>query len=65
MRSDPGAFLCTEHHGAVVATGSCALYGDDYAFIGFYIVHEDFRGRGSGSRCSSARWRVPATGSSG
>jgi len=48
VRADPGAFLCTQHDGAVVATVSCALYGDDYAFIGFYIVHEDFRGQGLG-----------------
>jgi predicted N-acetyltransferase YhbS len=47
-RADPGAFLCTEHDGDVVATVSCALYGDDYAFIGFYIVREDLRGQGFG-----------------
>ncbi len=28
---------------------SCALYGDDYAFIGFYIVRDDLRGQGIGS----------------
>src|SRR5689334_6412516 len=47
-RADPGAFLCTEHDGEVVATVSCALYGAGYAFIGFYIVHEDLRGQGHG-----------------
>jgi GNAT superfamily N-acetyltransferase len=47
-RADPGAFLCTEHGDAVVATVSCALYGSDYAFIGFYIVRGDLRGQGFG-----------------
>jgi hypothetical protein len=32
-----------------VATVSCALYGDSYAFSGFYIVRFDLRGRGIGS----------------
>jgi GNAT superfamily N-acetyltransferase len=48
VRADPGAFLCTEDDGAVVATCSCALYGSGYAFVGFYIVREDLRGQGLG-----------------
>jgi GNAT superfamily N-acetyltransferase len=47
-RADPGAFLCTRLDGEIVATVSCALYGDDYAFIGFYFVREDLRGQGLG-----------------
>ena len=49
LAADPGAFLATEHAGEIVATVSCALYGDGYAFIGFYIVRPDQRGRGVGS----------------
>lgn len=49
LAADPGAFLWTEHEGEVVATVSCALYGDSYAFVGFYIVRSDLRGRGIGS----------------
>src|SRR3954451_4765424 len=47
-RADPSAFLFTERDGGVAATVSCALYGDDYAFIGLYIVREGLRGRGLG-----------------
>jgi GNAT superfamily N-acetyltransferase len=46
--ADPGAFIATEEAGEIIATVSCALYGEDYAFIGFYIVRPDLRGRGIG-----------------
>jgi GNAT superfamily N-acetyltransferase len=49
LAADPGAFLWTEREGEVVATVSCALYGDSYAFVGFYIVRSDLRGRVIGS----------------
>jgi GNAT superfamily N-acetyltransferase len=45
VAADPDAFLATERKGEIVATVSCALYGDSYAFIGFYIVRSDLRGR--------------------
>jgi GNAT superfamily N-acetyltransferase len=48
LEADPGAFFATERGGEIVATVSCALYGDRYAFIGFYIVRPDLRGRGIG-----------------
>lgn len=49
LAADPDSFLATERAGEIVATVSCALYGDSYAFIGFYIVRSDLRGRGIGS----------------
>ena len=49
LAADPDSFLATERGGEIVATVSCALYGDSYAFIGFYIVRSDLRGRGIGS----------------
>jgi GNAT superfamily N-acetyltransferase len=49
LAADPDSFLATEQAGDVVATVSCALYGDGYAFVGFYIVRADLRGRGIGS----------------
>src|SRR5436190_7358121 len=49
LAADPDAFLVTELAGEVVATVSCVLYGEEYAFIGFYIVRSDLRGGGVGS----------------
>jgi GNAT superfamily N-acetyltransferase len=48
LAADPDAFLATERDGEIVASVSCALYGPGYAFIGFYIVRPDLRGRGLG-----------------
>jgi predicted N-acetyltransferase YhbS len=48
LQADPDAFLATHRGGEIVATVSCALYGQRYAFIGFYIVRPDLRGRGLG-----------------
>jgi GNAT superfamily N-acetyltransferase len=45
LAADPDAFLATERGGEIVATVSCALYGDTYAFVGFYIVRPDLRGQ--------------------
>ena len=49
LAADPESFLATEHDGEVAGPVSCALYGEDYAFIGFYIVRSDLRRRGIGS----------------
>jgi ribosomal protein S18 acetylase RimI-like enzyme len=49
LRADPDAFFASETDGEVSGTVSCVLYGDDYAFIGFYIVRADLRGRGIGT----------------
>jgi predicted N-acetyltransferase YhbS len=49
LAADPDSFLGAERHGEVVGTVSCALYGDRYAFIGFYIVRPDLQGQGIGS----------------
>jgi GNAT superfamily N-acetyltransferase len=50
LAADPHSFLATERKGEIVGTVSCVLYGDSYAFIGFYIVRSDVRGRGIGTR---------------
>jgi len=48
LAADPDSFLATERSGEIVASVSCALYGDAYAFIGFYIVRAELRGQGVG-----------------
>src|ERR1700694_2550607 len=48
--ADPEGFLIGELAGAPAATVSCVNYGASFAFLGFYIVREDLRGRGYGLR---------------
>jgi GNAT superfamily N-acetyltransferase len=51
---DPQGFLIGELDGAPVATISCVNYGTSFAFLGFYIVRKDLRGRGYGMRMWNA-----------
>jgi GNAT superfamily N-acetyltransferase len=45
---DPAGFLIGEFKGKAAATVSCVNYGASFAFLGFYIVRADLRGRGFG-----------------
>ena len=45
---DPAGFLIGELDGAPAATISNVNYSDGFAFLGFYIVRPDLRGRGYG-----------------
>ena len=47
---DRDGFLIGELDGAPAATVSCVNYDARFAFLGFYIVREDLRGRGYGLR---------------
>jgi GNAT superfamily N-acetyltransferase len=47
---DPEGFLIGELDGVPAATVSCVNYSTSFAFLGFYIVREDLRGRGYGRR---------------
>ena len=47
---DPAGFLVGELDGALAATISVVNYDDRFAFLGFYIVRPDLRGRGFGWR---------------
>ncbi len=45
---DPAGFLMGWIDDQPVASISVVNYSKDYGFLGFYIVHPDYRGRGSG-----------------
>jgi GNAT superfamily N-acetyltransferase len=45
---DPEGFLIGELDGEAAATVSCVNYDASFAFLGFYIVRPDLRGRGLG-----------------
>jgi GNAT superfamily N-acetyltransferase len=45
---DPKGFFIAEIDGDPVAIVACVNYGDSFAFLGFYIVRADLRGRGYG-----------------
>jgi hypothetical protein len=51
---DRDGFLIGELDGAAAATISCLNYDDRFAFLGFYIVRGDLRGRGYGLRIWNA-----------
>src|SRR5262245_58066213 len=51
---DAEGFLIGELDGAPAATISCLNYDDRFAFLGFYIVRGDLRGRGYGLRIWNA-----------
>jgi GNAT superfamily N-acetyltransferase len=51
---DAEGFLVGEIDGEPVATVSCVNYGETFAFLGFYIVRPDLRGRGYGLRIWNA-----------
>ena len=51
---DAQGFFVGELDGEPVATVSCVNYDDRFAFLGFYIVREGFRGSGHGLRIWNA-----------
>ena len=57
---DAAGFLIGELDGKPAATISCVNYDDRFAFLGFYIVRPDLRGRGYG--CGSGRPAIAHAG---
>ena len=51
---DPEGFLMAELDGAPAATVSCVNYDARFAFLGFYIVRAELRGKGYGLRIWNA-----------
>ncbi|MBV9460430.1 MAG: GNAT family N-acetyltransferase, partial [Bradyrhizobium sp.] len=45
---DPDGFFIGELDGGMAATVSCVNYSPSFAFLGFYMVRPDLRGRGLG-----------------
>src|SRR5215475_1785436 len=52
--ADREGFLIGEVGGVPAASVSCVKYGANFAFLGFYIVRADLRGRGYGLRMWNA-----------
>ncbi|MEM7599929.1 MAG: GNAT family N-acetyltransferase [Verrucomicrobiota bacterium] len=48
--TDPEGFVGAELNGELVATGSIVSYGGCYGFMGFFIVRQDLRGKGIGTK---------------
>lgn len=46
--ADPDAFIAAELHGELVGGGTITAYQRAFGFMGFFIVHPAFRGRGLG-----------------
>lgn len=53
--TDPEAFIAAEAEDQLVGGGAITAYGQEYGFMGFFIVRPEFRGRGYGDILWHAR----------
>ena len=48
LAQDPDGFFLGRIDGSPVSAVSVVNYGEEFSFLGFYLVHPDFRGQGHG-----------------
>lgn len=48
FQADPEGFMVAEREGELLGSISAVAYGQDYGFMGFYIVRPEYRGQGIG-----------------
>ena len=53
--TDPDAFIAAELKGEMIGGGSIVNYGGVCGFMGFFLIHPQFRGRGFGAQLWLAR----------
>lgn len=53
--TDPEAFIAADLEGELIGGGAITAYGDQFGFMGFFIVRPEFRGRGLGNALWHAR----------
>ena len=56
--TDPEAFVAAESEGELVGGGAITSYGGEFGFMGLFIVHPGWRGRGIGGRLWHARLQL-------
>ncbi|WP_444936297.1 GNAT family N-acetyltransferase [Microbulbifer sp. JMSA004] len=49
-KTDAEAYIAAEVRGDLIGGGAITAYGDDFGFMGFFIVRPEFRGHGFGNR---------------
>lgn len=55
--TEPEAFIAAELAGELIGGGSIVSYGGHYGYMGFFIIHPDYRGRGLGNKLWHERLR--------
>ncbi|MCB0053321.1 MAG: GNAT family N-acetyltransferase, partial [Caldilinea sp.] len=53
--TDPAAFIAADLGGEMIGGGAITAYGDEFGFMGFFIVRPEYRGRGLGDALWHAR----------
>lgn len=53
--TDPEAFIAAELDGELIGGGAITTYGNEYGFMGFFIVRPEYRGHGFGDTLWHAR----------